>query len=191
MQLYWSTQATSTIADTPPRSASSASRQSSALNSFLFISIRQLFLAAFQNSSPATPTSFSPKSNVSPRYTRPVCNSFVSPTYAKTRGYPHPKNVGAPTFSIFPLQFRIFRVRGRRQSKVAQALLPVQVCAMLIGCTARSGCAKRKGRAARLGRRALRWEGEETRRLAVLIHSGRKMREKKIPPGRASATFPR
>jgi hypothetical protein len=51
----------------------------------------------------------SSNSNVSPTYARPVCNSFVSPTSAKTGGYPHPKNVGAPTFFIFPQQFRVFR----------------------------------------------------------------------------------
>ena len=33
---------------------------------------------------------------------------FVSPTYAKTRGYAPVENVGAPTFLIFPHIFRTF-----------------------------------------------------------------------------------
>jgi hypothetical protein len=45
---------------------------------------------------------------VSPPYQISVRNSFVSPTYAKTGGTPSPKNVGAPTFLIFTLIFRIF-----------------------------------------------------------------------------------
>ena len=45
---------------------------------------------------------------ISPRYERQSRISFVSPTYAKTGGVPPPKNVGAPTFLIFPLIFRTF-----------------------------------------------------------------------------------
>ena len=48
------------------------------------------------------------KSNVSPTYITPTNNSFLSHTYAKTGGYTPPKNVGAPTFSIFPLIFAVF-----------------------------------------------------------------------------------
>ncbi len=50
----------------------------------------------------------SPKSSLSPASTRLVYNPFLSPTYAKTGGYPLFKNVGAPTFSIFPLIFYSF-----------------------------------------------------------------------------------
>ena|SRR5216684_615319 len=35
-------------------------------------------------------------------------NPFLSPTYAKTGGYPLPENVGTPTFSIFPHIFCSF-----------------------------------------------------------------------------------
>src|SRR6266403_1939874 len=42
---------------------------------------------------------FPSKPFVSPTYKITVRNSFVSPTYAKTGGYPR-KNVGAPTFSL-------------------------------------------------------------------------------------------
>jgi hypothetical protein len=45
---------------------------------------------------------------VSPPYQISVRNSFVSPTYAKTGGTHSPKNVGPPTFLIFPLIFRTF-----------------------------------------------------------------------------------
>ncbi len=48
------------------------------------------------------------KSNASPTSTLLVNNPFLSPTYAKTRGYTLPKNVGAPTFSIFPHTFGTF-----------------------------------------------------------------------------------
>ena len=51
---------------------------------------------------------FRRKPIVSPPYTRPAHNPFLSPTYAKTGGCPLPKNVGAPTFSIFPLIFYTF-----------------------------------------------------------------------------------
>src|SRR5258708_9501625 len=51
---------------------------------------------------------FRRKSNASPTSTRLARNSFLSPTYAKTGGYPLPENVGAPTFSIFPLIFYSF-----------------------------------------------------------------------------------
>jgi len=37
-----------------------------------------------------------------------VNNPFLSPTYAKTVGYASSKNVGAPTFSIFPHTFGTF-----------------------------------------------------------------------------------
>ena len=50
----------------------------------------------------------SPKSFPSPTSTRLVPNSFLSPASAKTGGYTPPKNVGAPTFSIFPHIFRTF-----------------------------------------------------------------------------------
>jgi hypothetical protein len=45
---------------------------------------------------------------ISPAYEHQPCISFVSPTYAKTGEYTPPKNVGAPTFLIFPLIFRTF-----------------------------------------------------------------------------------
>jgi hypothetical protein len=45
---------------------------------------------------------------VSPTYQVSARNSLVSPTYAKTGGVPPPKNVGAPTFLIFPLIFHTF-----------------------------------------------------------------------------------
>ena len=45
---------------------------------------------------------------VSPTYKVSVPNSFVSHTYAKTRGYAPVENVGAPTFLIFPHIFRTF-----------------------------------------------------------------------------------
>ncbi len=48
------------------------------------------------------------KPNVSPTSTLLVNNPFLSPTYAKTVGYASPKNVGAPTFSIFPHTFGTF-----------------------------------------------------------------------------------
>jgi hypothetical protein len=60
---------------------------------------------------------FRRKSNVSPRYTRPARNPFRSPTYAKTGGYTTPKNVGAPTFSIFPLIFCSFSSPTRPDAK--------------------------------------------------------------------------
>ena len=43
---------------------------------------------------------FPAKSFVSPTCKISFRNSFVSPTYAKTGGCTHPKNVGAPTFSL-------------------------------------------------------------------------------------------
>jgi hypothetical protein len=39
---------------------------------------------------------------------RRTSKPFVSPTYAKTRGYAPVENVGAPTFLIFPHIFRTF-----------------------------------------------------------------------------------
>jgi hypothetical protein len=44
----------------------------------------------------------------SPGYEHQSRISLVSPTYAKTRGYTPRKNVGAPTFLIFPLISRTF-----------------------------------------------------------------------------------
>jgi hypothetical protein len=44
------------------------------------------FLSLF-SPPPHAPVPNSPKSNVSPTYTHPACNSFVSPTYAKTEGW--------------------------------------------------------------------------------------------------------
>src|SRR5580704_2049700 len=45
---------------------------------------------------------------ISPAYEHQPRIPFVSPTYAKTGGVYPPKNVGAPTFLIFPLIFRTF-----------------------------------------------------------------------------------
>jgi hypothetical protein len=45
---------------------------------------------------------------------------FVSPTYAKTRGYAPVENVGAPTFLIFPHIFRTF-LQAVRQPAIASA----------------------------------------------------------------------
>ncbi len=129
MHFFWSTQpASAPIAEATPSSASSASQQTSALNSSFSPSASRFFLAVLEYPSQVTALAFSSKSIVSPRYTRLACNSFVSPTSAKTGGYPHAKNVGAPTFSLFPLQFRIFPTRRELQRVVAQALLPVRRC---------------------------------------------------------------
>ena len=61
---------------------------------------------------PASPFAFSSrifaKSLASPAYEISAGNSFVSPPYAKTGGWTSLKNVGAPTFLIFPLIFRSF-----------------------------------------------------------------------------------
>jgi hypothetical protein len=64
---------------------------------------------------------------ISPRYENSPRKSFPSPTYAKTGGWHPQKNVGAPTFSIFPVIFYTFSVprrgvaqfRRRRRSKRA------------------------------------------------------------------------
>ncbi len=45
---------------------------------------------------------------ISPTCQISVRNSFVSSTYAKTKGYTPVENVGAPTFVIFPMIFSTF-----------------------------------------------------------------------------------
>jgi len=79
----------------PPRSVFHSSPASPSSSAF---SVRSAYSAlnAF-----LCPPHFRRKSNVSPPSTGPVHNPFLSPTYAKTRGYTYPKNVGAPTFLIF------------------------------------------------------------------------------------------
>ena len=51
---------------------------------------------------------------------RRASKPFISPTYAKTRGYAPVENVGAPTFLIFPHIFRTFW-QAVRQPAVASA----------------------------------------------------------------------
>jgi hypothetical protein len=80
-----------------PERSRRASSACSALNAFLRSSHFQFSIFHFRRKPSASPIS-----------TRPVHNSFLSPTYAKTGGYPLPQNVGAPTFSIFPLIFCSF-----------------------------------------------------------------------------------
>src|SRR5580692_4579329 len=50
---------------------------------------------------------------ISPRYERQPRMSLVSPTYAKMGECTPPKNVGAPTFLIFPLISRTFLISCR------------------------------------------------------------------------------
>ena len=60
------------------------------------------------------------KSPVSPRSTRPVHKSFISPTSAKTGGCPRSKMSARRHSRFFPSNFALFPVL------VAQAFLPVQ-----------------------------------------------------------------